>query len=120
MLESGWPYGLNSETYALLVRVSNELGAGHPKSTAFSVVVVTVVSFIMSIFAAVVVLLLRHKLSYAFTEGEAVAAAVSDLPLLALTLLLNGVQPVLSGNMVRNGGGHIGANTHPTVGDHSD
>ncbi|RXH89963.1 hypothetical protein DVH24_032320 [Malus domestica] len=38
------------------------------------------------------------SLSYAFTEGEAVAAAVSDLcPLLALTLLLNGVQPVLSG-----------------------
>ncbi|KAJ0113002.1 hypothetical protein Patl1_02033 [Pistacia atlantica] len=36
--------------------------------------------------------------NYAFTEGEAVAAAVSDLcPLLALTLTLNGIQPVLSG-----------------------
>ncbi|XP_048434100.1 protein DETOXIFICATION 40-like [Pyrus x bretschneideri] len=99
MTINGWVFmisvGLNA---AASVRVSNELGAGHPKSTAFSVVVVTVVSFIMSIFAAIVVLLLRHKLSYAFTEGEAVAAAVSDLcSLLALTLLLNGVQPVLSG-----------------------
>lgn len=80
------------------VRVSNELGAGHPKSTSFSVVVVTVISFVISVVSAIVVLLLRDVISYAFTEGEVVAAAVSDLcPLLALTLLLNGVQPVLSG-----------------------
>ncbi|GMN58152.1 hypothetical protein TIFTF001_027255 [Ficus carica] len=80
------------------VRVSNELGAGHPRSTAFSVIVVTVVSFIISIIAAIIVICLREVISYAFTEGEAVAAAVSDLcPLLALTLLLNGIQPVLSG-----------------------
>lgn len=80
------------------VRVSNELGAGHPKSAAFSVVVVNILSFIVSAICAVVVLALRNVISYAFTEGEVVAAAVSDLcPLLALTLLLNGVQPVLSG-----------------------
>lgn len=80
------------------VRVSNELGARNPKSAAFSVVVVTVISFIISVIAALIVLALRDVISYAFTQGEAVAAAVSDLcPLLALTLLLNGVQPVLSG-----------------------
>jgi MATE family multidrug resistance protein len=80
------------------VRVSNELGARNPKSVAFSVVVVTVISFIISIIAALIVLALRDVISYAFTEGEVVAAAVSDLcPLLALTLVLNGVQPVLSG-----------------------
>ncbi|CAJ1956326.1 unnamed protein product [Sphenostylis stenocarpa] len=40
----------------------------------------------------------RDVLSYAFTEGEQVAAAVSDLcPLLALAIVLNGIQPVLSG-----------------------
>jgi len=80
------------------VRVSNELGARNPKSAAFSVVVVTVISFIISVITALIVLALRDVISYAFTEGEAVAAAVSDLcPLLALTLILNGVQPVLSG-----------------------
>jgi MATE family multidrug resistance protein len=80
------------------VRVSNELGARNPKSAAFSVVVVTVISFIISVIAALIVLALRDIISYAFTEGEAVTAAVSDLcPLLALTLVLNGVQPVLSG-----------------------
>lgn len=82
------------------MRVSNELGAGNPKSAAFSVVVVTIVSFIISVLAAILVLVLRDVMSYAFTEGEAVAAAVSDLcPLLALTLALNGIQPVLSGKI---------------------
>ncbi|XP_004289167.1 PREDICTED: uncharacterized protein LOC101298839 [Fragaria vesca subsp. vesca] len=99
MTIAGWVFmisvGLNA---AASVRVSNELGAGNPKSTAFSVVVVTTISFIISVIAAIAVLIFRDVISYAFTEGEVVAAAVSDLtPLLALTLLLNGIQPVLSG-----------------------
>nr|XP_004251515.1 protein DETOXIFICATION 40 [Solanum lycopersicum] len=96
---SGWVFmisvGFNA---AASVRVSNELGARHPKSAAFSVVVVTSWSFILSVIAAVIVLALRNLISYAFTEGEVVAEAVSDLcPLLALSLILNGIQPVLSG-----------------------
>ncbi|RZC65660.1 hypothetical protein C5167_009344 [Papaver somniferum] len=96
---SGWVFmisvGFNA---AASVRVSNELGYGNPKSAGFSVVVVTTISFIMSAIAAVIVLSLRDVISYAFTDGETVAAAVSDLcPLLSLTLILNGIQPVLSG-----------------------
>ncbi|WCJ20229.1 MATE efflux family protein [Euphorbia peplus] len=83
---------------AASVRVSNELGAGNPKSAAFSVLVVNLVSLVFSIIEAVIVLALRNVISYAFTSGEIVAAAVSELcPLLAVTLVLNGVQPVLSG-----------------------
>ncbi|XP_017977977.1 PREDICTED: protein DETOXIFICATION 40 [Theobroma cacao] len=83
---------------AASVRVSNELGAGHPKSAAYTVFVVTLVSFVIAVVEAVVVLALRDVISYAFTEGETVAKAVSDLcPFLAVTLILNGVQPVLSG-----------------------
>lgn len=86
--------------YRCSVRVSNELGAGHPKSAAFSVVIINVVAFVISIIAAVIVLVLRDVIGYAFTDGENVAIAVSDLcPLLAVTLLLNGIQPVLSGNI---------------------
>lgn len=82
------------------MRVSNELGAGHPKSAAFSVIVVTLSSLVVSIIAAIIVMELRHVLSYVFTEGEVVAEAVSDLaPLLAVTLILNGIQPVLSGKI---------------------
>ncbi|KAF7150903.1 hypothetical protein RHSIM_Rhsim02G0107200 [Rhododendron simsii] len=80
------------------VRVGNELGAGHPKSAAFSVVMVNLVSFIIAVVEAMVVLSLRNVISYAFTSGETVANAVSELcPFLAVTLILNGIQPVLSG-----------------------
>lgn len=95
----GWVYmisvGFNA---AASVRISNELGAGHPKSSAFAVIVVTSCSFIISLICAVIVLALRHVISYAFTGGTTVANAVSELtPLLAISLVLNGVQPVLSG-----------------------
>lgn len=85
------------------VRVSNELGAGNPKTTAFSVVMVTLISFIIAVVEAIVVISLRHVISYAFTDGEIVANAVSDLcPFLVVTLILNGVQPVLSGKIIKS------------------
>ncbi|GJY36754.1 DETOXIFICATION 40-like protein [Tanacetum coccineum] len=80
------------------VRVSNELGAGHPKSTAYSVVMVRLSSFVISSICAIILLALRHVISYAFTDGEVVANAVSELtPLLAVSIIFNGIQPVLSG-----------------------
>lgn len=78
--------------------MSNELGAGNPKSASFSVAMVNLVSFILAVVEAIVVLALRDVVGYAFTPGETVAKAVSDLcPYLAVALVLNGVQPVLSG-----------------------
>ncbi|CAA7017250.1 unnamed protein product [Microthlaspi erraticum] len=60
--------------------------------------VVNVYSLIISIIFAITILACRNVLSYAFTEGETVAEAVSELcPLLAFTIILNGIQPVLSG-----------------------
>ncbi|XP_009109403.2 protein DETOXIFICATION 40 [Brassica rapa] len=96
---AGWAFmisvGFNA---AISVRVSNELGAGNPKSAAFSVIIVNIYSLITSVILAIIVWLCRDVLSYAFTEGEEVSAAVSDLcPFLAVTLVLNGIQPVLSG-----------------------
>ncbi|KAJ3674872.1 hypothetical protein LUZ60_005488 [Juncus effusus] len=87
--------GLNA---AASVRVGNELGAGHAKAAEFSVVIVTLVSFIISVTLAIILILCRNYISYIFTEGEAVSRAVADMsPLLATTLILNGIQPVLSG-----------------------
>ncbi|TVU46360.1 hypothetical protein EJB05_05887, partial [Eragrostis curvula] len=99
MTLAGWVFmisiGFNA---AASVRVGNELGAGHPRAAAFSVVVVTTLSFLITLAMAVVFLIFRDYLSYIFTEGETVARAVSELsPLLATTLILNGIQPVLSG-----------------------
>ncbi|CAN6282396.1 unnamed protein product [Urochloa humidicola] len=99
MTISGWVFmisvGFNA---AASVRVSNELGAGNPKSAFFSVWVVTAVSALITIILSIVILCLRNYISYMFTEGEVVSNAVADLcPLLAVTLILNGIQPVLSG-----------------------
>lgn len=81
------------------VRVSNELGAGHPKSAAFSVVIVNMSSFIIAVIFAILVLVFRHQISYIFTSGSTVSDAVSELtPFLAASIILNGIQPVLSGN----------------------
>uniref|UniRef100_A0A0A9GUS1 Protein DETOXIFICATION n=1 Tax=Arundo donax TaxID=35708 RepID=A0A0A9GUS1_ARUDO len=99
MTVSGWVFmmsvGFNA---AASVRVGNELGAGNPKSAAFSVVVVTLLSFILSVIISVIVLLTRDYISYIFTDGDEVSQAVSQLtPFLAVTIILNGIQPVLSG-----------------------
>jgi MATE family multidrug resistance protein len=99
MTISGWVFmisvGFNA---AASVRVSNELGAGNPKSASFSVVVVTALSFVISVILSIIIFCCRNYISYIFTEGEEVSNAVAGMtPLLAATLILNGIQPVLSG-----------------------
>ncbi|KAL9455717.1 hypothetical protein AB3S75_005023 [Citrus x aurantiifolia] len=99
MTIAGWVFmiavGFNA---AASVRVGNELGAAHPKSCKFSVIVVTSISLALSVILAILVLILRNVLSYAFTGGSTVADSVAELsPFLALSVILNGIQPVLSG-----------------------
>ncbi|XP_019089373.1 PREDICTED: protein DETOXIFICATION 38 [Camelina sativa] len=83
---------------AVSVRTSNELGAGNPKSVLFSTWTATFASFVISVVEALVVIASRDYISYIFTSDVEVAKAVSDLCLfLAVTIILNGIQPVLSG-----------------------
>lgn len=78
--------------------MSNELGAGHPKVAKFSVWVVNGTSLSISIIFSALVLILRVELSELFTSDTEVIEAVSNLtPLLAISVLLNGIQPILSG-----------------------
>jgi len=80
------------------VRVANELGKGSSKAAKFSIVVTVLTSFSIGLILFLVFLTLREKIAYVFTTSEDVAIAVGDLsPLLAFSLLLNSVQPVLSG-----------------------
>ncbi|KAH7834472.1 hypothetical protein Vadar_016375 [Vaccinium darrowii] len=89
---------------AASVRVSNELGAGHPMVAKFSVVVVTTTSVIISIIFSAIVLIFKTGLSQLFTSDSEVIAAVSDLtPLLAISVFLNGIQPILSGVAIGSG-----------------
>ncbi|KAK9284344.1 hypothetical protein L1049_023515 [Liquidambar formosana] len=89
---------------AASVRVSNELGAGHPRVAKFSVVVVNATSILVSIFFSAVVLIFRVGLSKLFTTDTEVIEAVSGLtPLLAISVFLNGIQPILSGVAIGSG-----------------
>ncbi|XP_012074474.1 protein DETOXIFICATION 41 [Jatropha curcas] len=89
---------------ATSVRVSNELGAGHPKVAKFSVFVVNGTSLIISVIFSILVLSFKVGLSKLFTTDTEVIEAVSDLtPLLAISVLLNGVQPILSGVAIGSG-----------------
>lgn len=78
--------------------MSNELGAGNPRVAKLSVVVVNITTVLISLILCIVVLVFRVGLSKAFTSDKEVIVVVSDLfPLLAVSIFLNGIQPILSG-----------------------
>ena len=80
------------------VRVANELGRGSSKAAKFSIAVTVLTSLAIGFLLFLFFLFYRERLAYIFTANNDVAAAVGDLsPLLAVSILLNSVQPVLSG-----------------------
>lgn len=84
------------------VRVSNELGAGNARLAKFSVKVVSVTSISIGVICMAVVFATRDYFPYLFTTSEAVANETTRLAiLLGITVLLNSLQPVLSGKPIR-------------------
>ncbi|CAL5435493.1 unnamed protein product [Camellia sinensis] len=89
---------------AASVRVSNELGGGSSKAAKFSILNIVLTSFTVGLVLFIFFISFRGRLAYIFTESSEVAAAVADLsPLLACSILLNSIQPVLSGVAVGAG-----------------
>ncbi|KAI3966638.1 hypothetical protein MKW92_030381 [Papaver armeniacum] len=86
------------------VRVSNELGAGNGKAAKFASKVSAITSLLIGIFFSTVILIFHEKLAIIFTSSDIVLQAVDNLALLlAFTILLNSIQPVLSGVAVGSG-----------------
>ncbi|CAN1246064.1 Protein DETOXIFICATION 21 [Linum grandiflorum] len=86
------------DALAICVRVSNELGRGNSKAAKFSILMTVATSFVIGVVLFTIFLFLRGKIAYLFTESPEVVDAVADLsPLLAFSILLNSIQPVLSG-----------------------
>ncbi|OIW06608.1 hypothetical protein TanjilG_04002 [Lupinus angustifolius] len=113
---NGWEgmlfIGVNA---AISVRVSNELGLGHPRATKYSVYVTVFQSLFIGIFFMAVILITRDYFAIIFTSSKTVQDAVSKLGyLLAVTMVLNSVQPVISGVAV--GGGWQGLVAYINVG----
>ncbi|KAK8705623.1 hypothetical protein V6N13_049221 [Hibiscus sabdariffa] len=89
---------------AISVRVSNELGAGNARLAKFSVLVVSLTSVSIGIVCMIVVFATRGYFPHLFTSSNAVAEETTKLALLlGFTVLLNSLQPVLSGVAVGAG-----------------
>ncbi|KAL2480852.1 MATE efflux family protein [Abeliophyllum distichum] len=89
---------------AASVRVSNELGSGNSKAAKFSIIVTVLTSLAIGLVLFVFFMFFRGHLAYIFTKSQDVAKTVAHLsPLLAFSILLNSVQPVLSGVAIGSG-----------------
>ncbi|XP_004496534.1 protein DETOXIFICATION 35 [Cicer arietinum] len=102
---NGWEgmifIGVNA---AISVRVSNELGLRHPRAAKYSVYVTVFQSIFIGFFFMAVILFAKDYFAVIFTNSKPLQEAVGKLGnLLAVTMVLNSVQPVISG--VAIGGG---------------
>lgn len=102
---NGWEIMIPLAFFAATgVRVSNELGAGNGKGAKFATIVSVVQSSIVGLIFCVIIMLLHNKIALIFTSSSSVIQEVDNLALLlAITILLNSVQPVLSGVAVGAG-----------------
>ncbi|KAL0464823.1 UNVERIFIED_CONTAM: protein DETOXIFICATION 34 [Sesamum latifolium] len=102
---NGWEgmifIGVNA---AISVRISNELGSGHPRAAKCSVFVAVFESLIIGLLSMVAIMATKDHFAALFTSSEQMQKAVSNLAyLLAITMVLNSVQPVISGVAVGGG-----------------
>ncbi|KAK4276849.1 hypothetical protein QN277_014954 [Acacia crassicarpa] len=80
------------------VRVSNELGAGNAKGAKFATLVSLVNTLAVGFISWLIIIVFNEKLALIFTTSLPVIRMVNELAiLLASTILLNCLQPVLSG-----------------------
>ena len=82
------------------MRVSNELGAKHPRTAKFSLLVAVITSTVIGLAISIALLIFRDKYPSLFVGDEEVIIVVKDLtPILAVSIVINNVQPVLSGTL---------------------
>ncbi|OVA15274.1 Multi antimicrobial extrusion protein [Macleaya cordata] len=80
------------------VRVACELGAGNGKGAKFATKVSLVTSLLVGFFFWSIIMAFSKNFAMIFTPSTTVVTAVNELAaLLAFTILLNSIQPVLSG-----------------------
>jgi len=83
------------------VRVANELGRGNAKAAKFSIKIILSTSSIIGVLFWILCLVFGKEISHLFTRDEEVENYVSSLTvLLAFSILINSVQPVLSGKYI--------------------
>ncbi|KAE9609063.1 hypothetical protein Lal_00020283 [Lupinus albus] len=105
MTINGWEMMIPLAFFAGVgVRVANELGAGNAKGAKFATYVSVVQSSVIGVIFCVIIMIFHDQFAYIFTSSPVVLQAVDKMSfLLAATILLNSIQPVLSGVAVGSG-----------------
>ncbi|VAI70871.1 unnamed protein product [Triticum turgidum subsp. durum] len=86
------------DSLGVCVRVSNELGSGRPRAAMHAVVVVIAESLLIGLLCMALVLIFIDNFAIIYTTDLELQHAVSKIAgLLGLTMVLNSVQPVVSG-----------------------
>lgn len=86
------------------VRVANELGEGNGEKAKFATLVALSESILLSVVFGIVIFLFHNELAVIFSSSEVVVEGVNDLSvLLIFTVILNSVQPILSGVAIGSG-----------------
>lgn len=81
------------------VRVSNKLGAGHPKAARLAAGVVLTMTILEGLLIGLLFIFLRNFWGYAYSsEIEVVEFVAKSMPTLAIVNFFGGLQRVLSGN----------------------
>ncbi|KAI3997046.1 hypothetical protein MKX01_040137 [Papaver californicum] len=89
---------------AVSVRVSNELGAGNAAAAKFSVWVTVSIALVTQSMFVILILITRNDFPKLFTDNEIVMKEVSTLAVfLCISVLLGGIQPILSGMAIGAG-----------------
>ncbi|KAG6382225.1 hypothetical protein SASPL_158142 [Salvia splendens] len=87
--------GMNA---TISVRVSNELGLGRARAAKYSVYVTLFQSLVIGIVCMIAILATRNHFAVIYTDSPIMQQAVARLSgLLSITVLLNNIQPVISG-----------------------
>ncbi|XP_015934870.1 protein DETOXIFICATION 27 [Arachis duranensis] len=105
MTINGWEMMIPLAFFAGVgVRVANELGAGNGKGAKFATQVAVAQSIVIGVVFCVIIMIFHDQFAYLFTSSPQVLDAVDHMAfLLAITILLNSVQPILSGVAVGSG-----------------
>ncbi|XP_022950623.1 protein DETOXIFICATION 27-like isoform X2 [Cucurbita moschata] len=86
------------------VRVANELGAGNGEGAKFATIVSSATSLIIGLVFCCLIVIFHNSFGLIFSPSAVVLQEVDKLTiLLALTILFNSIQPVLSGVAVGSG-----------------
>nr|XP_011470327.1 PREDICTED: protein TRANSPARENT TESTA 12-like [Fragaria vesca subsp. vesca] len=84
---------------AISIRVSNELGMGHPRAAKYSICVAVLLSLVVGLVSMTSIFLSRDYIANVFTDSKVMQQAVAHLAyFLGAAMLLNSVAEVLTGN----------------------